>query len=69
VQHDADAVVVGTGLPGLRSAARKTFRRLCGVLAQWRTMTSAELVTAADVQLRFREFTRDAPLIKTRTAG
>lgn len=30
---------------------RKTVRRLCGGLAQWRTMANVELVTAADVQL------------------
>src|SRR6266550_796396 len=30
---------------------RKTVRRLCGALTQWRTMTNVELVTAADVQL------------------
>ncbi len=30
---------------------QKTVRRFCGVLAQWRTMTNFELVTAADVQL------------------
>ena len=30
---------------------RKTVRRLCGVLTQWRAMTNFELVTAADVQL------------------
>src|SRR3954454_21213160 len=39
------------GLPGLPSAARKTGRRLCGVLTQWRTMANFELVTAANVQL------------------
>src|SRR4029450_9082316 len=30
---------------------RKTVRRRCGVLTQWRTMANVELVTAADVQL------------------
>src|ERR1017187_8813984 len=30
---------------------RKTVRRLCGVLTQWRAMPNFELVTAADVQL------------------
>jgi GNAT superfamily N-acetyltransferase len=29
----------------------KTVRRLCAVLAQWRTVTDIELMTAADVQL------------------
>src|SRR6266550_8234185 len=30
---------------------RKTVRRLCEALTQWRNMTNVELVTAADVQL------------------
>ena len=31
--------------------ARKTVRRLCGILAQWRIVGDFDLVTAADVQL------------------
>jgi GNAT superfamily N-acetyltransferase len=44
---------IGSAATTMRFARRrrKTVRRLCGVLAQWRTMTNLELVTAADVQL------------------
>jgi ribosomal protein S18 acetylase RimI-like enzyme len=34
-----------------QSAARNTVRRLCGVLAQWRTVADFELLTAADLSL------------------
>jgi 3'-phosphoadenosine 5'-phosphosulfate (PAPS) 3'-phosphatase len=40
-------VLLAAAIGGLR----KTVRRLCRVLAQCRTMTDFELVTAADVQL------------------